>query len=160
MTIGERLPHEPEEVVCFGCGRYTSTRRTERIDVSREDEYYPKVRHLCPDCQGPDEDDADRGGSVDTDGGTVDVEDVGEPAGKGTPMGDASADGGKEARVVTLTDEQIEALANRKLAIVKTDDHILGLIHADRAREAQQAAATLADARDAEFDVTEVTERA
>ncbi|QZX98709.1 hypothetical protein [Halobaculum rubrum] len=135
MTLGERLPHEPEEVVCLGCGRYVLTRETERIDVSREDEYYPEIRHLCPDCQGPDEADTDRGEGVAT-------------------------DGGKGATVVTLTDEQIEALANRELAIVKTDDNVFGLIHENRADEALDAVSTLAAARGAEFDVKEVTERA
>lgn len=135
MRLGERLSHEPEEVVCLGCGRYVLTRKTERIDVSREDEYYPEIRHLCPDCQGPDEGDADRGEGVAT-------------------------DGGKDATVVTLTDEQIEALANRELATVETDDAILALIHTDLSTEARAAVAQIADSRGAELNINEVTERA
>ncbi|QZP37055.1 hypothetical protein [Halobaculum magnesiiphilum] len=69
------------------------------------------------------------------------------------------SDDGIDVRVVTLTDEQIEALANRDLAIVKTDDRALGLIHADRAEEAREATEQLAQARDADYVVTEVGER-
>ena len=74
--------------------------------------------------------------------------------------GDENAtDGGKEATVVTLTDEQIESLANRELAIVKTNDDVFGLIHEDRADEALDAVSTLAADRGAEFGVKGVTER-
>lgn len=69
------------------------------------------------------------------------------------------SDDGIDVRAVTLTDEQIEALANRELAIVKTDDRALGLIHADRAGEAREATEQLAAARGAEYEVTEVSER-
>ncbi|MFC6785382.1 hypothetical protein ACFQFH_05485 [Halobaculum halobium] len=89
-----------------------------------------------------------------------DHSEIGVEDGHGTPLADATSDNGVDVRVVTLTDEQIEALANRELAIIKTDGHTLGLIHADRSDEAREATVQLAQARDAEFEETKVTERA
>lgn len=55
------------EVTCEGCGGYVPQRVTTVIDLSPPDEYYPEIRHLCPNCDGSD--DADRGEGVATDGG-------------------------------------------------------------------------------------------
>ncbi|MFC6785383.1 hypothetical protein [Halobaculum halobium] len=54
-------------MTCEGCGGYVPQRVTDTIDVSPPDEYSPEIRHLCPDCQGPDG--VDRGEGAATDGG-------------------------------------------------------------------------------------------
>jgi hypothetical protein len=142
-------------VQCERCGSYVPVRAAKQVDVSPPEEYYPETIHVCPSCTVDDEDE------IATDGG-FDVDEASVADGEGTPLSDATgeAEDGIDMRVVTLTDARIEALANRDLAIIKTDDEFLGLIHADRSAEARKATEQLAAARGAEYEVTEVSERA
>jgi len=39
---------------CMGCGQDVPQEQMEPVDVSPDDEYYPDVRYLCPDCSGGD----------------------------------------------------------------------------------------------------------
>jgi DNA-directed RNA polymerase subunit RPC12/RpoP len=42
---------------CMGCGKNYPQEWMDDIDISGEDEYYPKIRYLCPDCSGGDDGD-------------------------------------------------------------------------------------------------------
>lgn len=35
---------------CYGCGDYYDESRMEPIDVSRDDEYYPRFIYVCSGC--------------------------------------------------------------------------------------------------------------
>lgn len=50
--MNSRPGPEPEMRACFGCGSYEVKERMSTIDISRDDEYYPKIRYLCWDCSG------------------------------------------------------------------------------------------------------------
>jgi hypothetical protein len=39
-----------EMETCHGCTARHPVARMKQIDVSLDDEYYPRVRHLCPTC--------------------------------------------------------------------------------------------------------------
>ena len=46
--IGVKPPMER----CMGCRKSYPQEWMDSVDVSPEDEYYPEIRHLCPDCSG------------------------------------------------------------------------------------------------------------
>ncbi|WAU40594.1 hypothetical protein HRPV13_gp13 [Halorubrum pleomorphic virus 13] len=39
------------EVTCFVCGRYFPEEDASLIDISREEEYYPRNKPVCPPCR-------------------------------------------------------------------------------------------------------------
>lgn len=74
LRVLDHAPGCPRRTVqCYGCGRYVQQRSVEKIDITGEDEYYPKFIDLCPNCasKGDDQRADDQGEEVATDGGYV-----------------------------------------------------------------------------------------
>jgi len=43
---------KPPRVSCLSCGVRAPKPRMHAVEMSREDEFYPRVRYLCRDCGG------------------------------------------------------------------------------------------------------------
>ena len=65
------------------------------------------------------------------------------------------SDTGKNAWLLSLTDEQIEQLQNDDIAVVETDGHVFITVHSEHAEEAREAVAD----GDAELVEREVVDR-
>lgn len=52
VTEGQPLLRDDSEPVipCYGCGGYYEESSMVAIDVSRDDEYYPRFIHVCHGC--------------------------------------------------------------------------------------------------------------
>lgn len=62
---------------------------------------------------------------------------------------------GKNAWLLSLTEEQVEQLRNDDIAVVETESHVFITVHSDRAEEAREAVAD----GDAELVTREVVDR-
>jgi len=65
------------------------------------------------------------------------------------------SESGKNAWLLSLTDEQIEQLQNDDIAVIETDDRVFIAVHAEHAEEARAAVAD----GDAELVEREVVKR-
>ena len=62
---------------------------------------------------------------------------------------------GKNAWLLSLTDEQVEQLRNDDIAVIETESHVFITVHSDHAEEAREAVAD----GDAELVTREVVDR-